>query len=257
MSQSKVIPAIDPALHTCLDPAERAELLDALAADLDRAGHTIPARLVGIVAESERLLVDPDAELEDEAWMESEAVWQLQEQSTRPDRAETLEAIYHQWARPTFGVEAAAILMELADAEYSLAQAQDTAAAANDQPAKGQLPLARPPADAAISEPASTVPSAPQAQSSIAATQTPVADVDVEAGGQDTGMAAQRTTRPSFTSRHPFIWRIPLPVAGVALAAVVVGPTVLMAKMIAALTLILLVIAVVIVLAVTGGGIRR
>ncbi|MFF3665510.1 hypothetical protein [Microtetraspora malaysiensis] len=111
--------ALMPRLATTADPLQRAALLADLADAEDAAGRADSARLVRVVAESENLLSDPDADLTDPAW-ENDEWWPLAETSGRVERAKVLEDVHAHWAEPLFG-DQASILLALAEAERDAA----------------------------------------------------------------------------------------------------------------------------------------
>ncbi|WP_157254825.1 hypothetical protein [Nonomuraea typhae] len=103
-------------------PQERAQLLGALADVEDDAGYPARARLLCLVAESEELLADEEADPVDPAF-EHEIWYRLAVTADRSSRAALLEEIFFEWAQPQFGVEAG-ILLAIAQTERATCTGQ-------------------------------------------------------------------------------------------------------------------------------------
>lgn len=101
------------------DPRQRATRLNAIADAHELAGLPTQARLLRLVATTETLLANPEAELDDDLAWEEDVWWQLAGTSDRGNRADLLESIWRDWGLLNFGDDAD-ILLKIAETERTV-----------------------------------------------------------------------------------------------------------------------------------------
>lgn len=121
-----VPPTLLADLHRTDDPRQRATQLAAIADAHELAGLPAQARLLRLVAATETMLANPNAEPDDDPAWEDDGWWKLAGATNRARRAEALESIWRDWALPLFGDDAD-VLLEIAETERATVDDFDTA----------------------------------------------------------------------------------------------------------------------------------